>query len=75
MIVEETSTNEPNEPLTSTDTSNDTETPHQKEERNIEVAEEMLKEGSLPLEKIARFSKLPLETVKQLSEKLLVVQA
>ena len=46
-----------------------------KEERNIEVAEEMLKEGSLPLEKIARFSKLPLETVKQLSEKLLVVQA
>ena len=47
----------------------------EREETQIEVAKEMLKEGSLPVEKIAQFSKLPLETVKQLAEKLLVVQA
>lgn len=47
----------------------------EREERCIEIAEEMIQEGSLPVEKIAQFSKLPLETVKQLAEKLLVVQA
>ncbi len=43
-------------------------------ERNIEVAEEMLKEGSLPLEKIAQFTDLPLETVRQIAQKLAAVQ-
>ena len=47
----------------------------EREERSIENASEMLKDGSLSLEKIAQFSQLPLETVKQLAEKLVPVQA
>ena len=39
-------------------------------ERNYETAQEMLTDGSLPLEKIAQFSHLPLETVKQLAEQI-----
>lgn len=37
----------------------------EREEMQIETAEEMLKEGSLPLEKIAQFSKLPLWLLRQ----------
>lgn len=40
----------------------------EREEAQIEMAEEMLKEGSLSLEKISQFSKLPLETVQQLAK-------
>lgn len=44
-------------------------------EERTEIAEEMLKEGTLSLEKIAQYSRLPLETVKQLAERKVPVQA
>ena len=40
------------------------------EEEKIEIAEEMLKEGSLSIELIARFSRLPLEKVRELANQL-----
>lgn len=42
----------------------------EREQRSIEVAKEMLEDGSLSLKKIAQFSKLPLDTVKKLAEKV-----
>ena len=39
-------------------------------EERTEIAEEMLKEITLSLEKIAQYSRLPLETVKQLAERV-----
>ena len=39
-------------------------------ERNYGIAEDMLKDGSFSLEKIAQISHLPLETVKQLAEQI-----
>ncbi len=47
----------------------------EREEARIENATEMLKDGSLSLEKIAQFSCLPLETVKQLAEKIVFAHA
>ena len=47
----------------------------EREEERIESALEMLKDGTLSLEKIAQYSHLPLETVKQLAEQKLAVQA
>lgn len=44
-------------------------------EERTEIAEEMLKEGTLSLEKIAQYSRLPLETVKQLAERKVPAQA
>ena len=44
-------------------------------EERTEIAEEMLKESSLSLEKIAQYSRLPLETIKQLAERKVSVQA
>ena len=44
-------------------------------EERTEIAEEMLKECTLSLEKIAQYSRLPLETVKQLAERKVPVQA
>ena len=44
-------------------------------EERTEIAEEMLKEGTLSLEKIAQYSRLPLETVKQLAERKVSAQA
>ncbi|MCR4954298.1 MAG: Rpn family recombination-promoting nuclease/putative transposase [Treponema sp.] len=42
----------------------------EKNDRSIEIAEEMLKDDSLSLKKIAQFSKLPLEKVEELAKKL-----
>lgn len=47
----------------------------EREEERVESALEMLKDGTLPLEKIAQYSHLSLETVKQLAEKNLFQKA
>lgn len=44
-------------------------------EERVESALEMLKDGTLSLEKIAQYSHLSLETVKQLAEKKLFQKA
>ena len=43
------------------------------QEANLETAKRMLADGTLPIEKIAEFSNLPLETVKRLAESLQTV--
>ena len=40
------------------------------ESRNIEIAEKMLRDGSLSVEKIAAVVNIPLERVKQMAERL-----
>ena len=47
----------------------------ERKEARIENATEMLKDGSLSLEKIAQFSCLPLEAVKQLADKIVFAHA
>ena len=47
----------------------------EREEERVESALEMLKDGTLSLEKIAQYSHLPLETVKQLAEQKETAQA
>ena len=40
------------------------------ESRNIEIAEKMLQDGSLSVEKIAAIVNVPLERVRQMAERL-----
>lgn len=47
----------------------------EREEERVESALKMLKDGTLSLEKIAQYSHLLLETVKQLAGKNVAVQA
>lgn len=47
----------------------------EREEERIESALEMIKDATLSLEKIAQYSHLPLETVKQLAEQQLALTA
>ena len=44
-----------------------------KEERNLDVAEDLLKDGSLSLERISAISRLPIERVKEIAEKLQLI--